>query len=262
MFELLAHGFHNPRDECKLKSNEREKRMSAPWIMFENWIMTNTDAPWPTVKEAQMKKDFQYYGRFSMKPTSQSVGEKQFGLIYDTTQFDSLFRYLIKTMITHGKEFQFPDRELYHALVDAIESTRSPNPVNSTPSVFLTRPGRLFLILAASEEDDCHQIIHNDMEFSVLSGVWVSAVGAAVIYNHEIDDLVMDTTFKVIRRYHTASLPALIHNVGFPLAFSLGLRECIELYDRFSTAFRDELNTDLSQYILLSDQGAALKVIG
>jgi hypothetical protein len=54
----------------------------------------------------------------------------------------------------------------------------------------------------------------------------------------------------------------LIHNVLFPLAFSFGPRECIELYDRFYTAFRDELNVDLSQYILLSDQGAALKVIG
>jgi hypothetical protein len=40
---------------------------------------------------------------------------------------------LIKSMMTHGKEFQNPDKELYHALVDAIEWTRSPKPVNSTP---------------------------------------------------------------------------------------------------------------------------------
>jgi hypothetical protein len=67
--------------------------------------------PWTTVKEAQAKIIFQYYGRFSMRLTSQSIAEKQFGLIYDKAQFSSPFRYLIKSMMTHGKEFQFPDKE-------------------------------------------------------------------------------------------------------------------------------------------------------
>jgi hypothetical protein len=111
-----------------------------------------------------------------MKFTSQSIAEKQFGLIYDKTQFGSLFRYLIKSIMTHGKEFQFPDKELYHALMDAIESTRSPKPVNSTPKVFLTRPGRLISTSAVSEDDDRHRIIHDKMDFYVLSGVWVSPV--------------------------------------------------------------------------------------
>jgi hypothetical protein len=118
------------------------------------------------------------------------------------------------------------------------------------------------LTLAASEDVDRHRIIHNDIEFYVLSGVWVSSVGAAVICNNEIDRLVMDTTFRFIQQYHTAILLTLIHNVGFPLVFSFGPPECIKLYDRFYTAFRDEINVDLSQYILLSDQGAAVKVIG
>jgi hypothetical protein len=76
---------------------------------------------------------FQCHGRFSMKLTSQSIAEKQFGLIYDKTQFGSPFHYLIKSMMTHGKEFQFPDKALCHALVDVIESTRSPKPGNATP---------------------------------------------------------------------------------------------------------------------------------
>jgi hypothetical protein len=209
------------------------------------------------VKDAQTKKIFQYYGRFLMKPTSQSMAEKQFGLIYDKAQFDSPFRCLIKSITTHGTEFQFPDKELYHALADAIKSTRTPKPVNSTPEVFLTRPGRFIMTLAGSEEEDRHRIIHNDMEFSVLSGVWISAVGAAIICNNEINGLVMETTFKVIRQCHTAIVLALIHNVGSPLALFFGPWECIESYDRFYTTFRDELNVHLSQYILLSDQGPA-----
>jgi hypothetical protein len=111
--------------------------MSAPWIMLENWIMRNIDARGGPLKKPMRKMIVQYYGRFSMKPTSQSIAEKQFGLIYDKAQYGSPFRYLIKSMMTHGKEFQFPDKELCHGLVDAIASTRSPKPVNSTPEVFL-----------------------------------------------------------------------------------------------------------------------------
>jgi hypothetical protein len=99
---------------------------------------------------------FHSYGRFSKKPTSQPIAEEQFGLIYDKAQFNFRFRYLIKSMMTHGKEFQFPDKELYYTLVDAIESTRSPKPVNSTPEVFLTQPGCLVVTLVTSEEEDRH----------------------------------------------------------------------------------------------------------
>jgi hypothetical protein len=85
------------------KQLEREKRISAPWIMFEKWIMTNADACGRPLKKPKRKIIFQYYERFSMKFTSQSIAEKQFGLIYDKAQFGSPFRYLIKSMMTHGK---------------------------------------------------------------------------------------------------------------------------------------------------------------
>jgi hypothetical protein len=88
------------------------------------------------------------------------------------------------------------------------------------------------------------------------------ALAAAALVNNEIDGLILDTTFKVIRQYHTAILLAIIHNVGLPLGFSFGPQESIDLYDHFYTTFRDELGINLTRYILLSDQGAALKAIG
>jgi hypothetical protein len=96
----------------------------------------------------------------------------------------------------------------------------------------------------------------------VLSGVWLSASAAATLVNNEIDGLILDTVFKVIKQYHTAILLAIIHNVGLPLGFSFGPQESIDLYDHFYTTFRDELEIDLTSSVLLLDQGTALKAIG
>jgi hypothetical protein len=97
--------------------------------------------------------------------------------------------------------------------------------------------------------------------YTVLSGVRLSALAAAALVNNEIDGLILDTTFNVIRQYHTAILLAIIHHVGLPLGFAFGLQESIDLYDHFYTTFRHKLGIDLTRYVLLSDQGAALKAI-
>jgi hypothetical protein len=96
----------------------------------------------------------------------------------------------------------------------------------------------------------------------VLSGVWLSALAAGALVKNEIDGLILDRTFKVNRQYHTAILLAIIHNAGLPLGFSFGQQELIDLCDHFCTTFRDELGIDLARYILLSEQGTALKAIG
>jgi hypothetical protein len=79
--------------------------------------------------------------------------------------------------------------------------------------------------------------------------------------NDEIDGLIMDTTFTVIRLYHTAVLVAVSHNVGIPLAVSFGKSESVELYDKFYTWF-DKFGIKLRLYILESDQGLALISVG
>jgi hypothetical protein len=86
----------------------------------------------------------------------------------------------------------------------------------------------------------------------------VSAIGAAVICNDKIDGHDFQS-YSAVSHSHLTRFDS---SVGFPLAFSFGARERIESYDRFYTAFSNKLNVDLSQYILLSDQAAALKVIG
>jgi hypothetical protein len=46
--------------------------------------------------------------------------------------------------------------------------------------------------------------------YSLLSGVSLTALAAAALVNNEVDRLILDTTFKVIRQYHTAILLAII----------------------------------------------------
>jgi hypothetical protein len=144
-----------------------------------------------------------------------------------------------------------------------IPSTKCPKPEHLSQTDFFARPGRLFLYLAVPQPDDNrHRVNHNDFEYSVLSSVCLSALVAAALVNNEIDGLILDTTFKKIRQYHTAILLAIIHNVGLPLGFAFGQQESIDLYDHFYMTFRDELGINLTRCVLLSDQGAALKAIG
>jgi hypothetical protein len=95
----------------------------------------------------------------------------------------------------------------------------------------------------------------------VLSGVWLSALGVATFANNELDGLILDTTFNVIRQYHPAILLAIIVNVRLPLVFSVALPESIELYDHFQITFRDEAWIDVTRSVRLSDHGAALNAI-
>jgi hypothetical protein len=87
----------------------------------------------------------------------------------------------------------------------------------------------------------------------------VSPKARLILINQEIDGLILDTTFKVMRRCHTATFIADSHNGETPLAFSFGPRESFQLSDRFQTIFQEEFQINLTQYILESDEGSTLK---
>jgi hypothetical protein len=61
----------------------------------------------------------------------------------------------------------------------------------------------------------------------------LSALAAVALVNNEIDGLILETTFKVIKQYHTAIFLAIVHHVGLPLGFSFGPQESIDSYDHF-----------------------------
>jgi hypothetical protein len=194
---------------------------------------------------------------------TRAIRENRFQLIHNKDEFSNPLRYLISTIGHHGEDFLPENSDLFEAISDAIQSGTCHKAAGPSEAAFRNQPGRLSLNLATPQPDDQrHKVRLEGNEFSVLSGFWASPFAASILAENEIDRLIMDMTFRVMRQYHTAVLIAVIRVVGIPLAFSFGPQESIELYDRFSTVFRDEIGIDLTPYILLSDQGAALKSIG
>jgi hypothetical protein len=184
-------------------------------------------------------------------------------MMYDKCEFGKPLRYLIKTIGNFGDDFLTDESDLFEAISDAIQSGRYEKAdEGTTEASFRNLPGRLSLCVALPQPDDQrHKVQVDGVEFSVLSGFWVSPYAASILTENEIDGLIMDTTFKVLRQYHTAILIAVIRNVGIPLAYSFGPQETVELYDEFYKVFQEQLGINLTQYILLSDQGAALKKV-
>jgi hypothetical protein len=130
---------------------------------------------------------------------------------------------------------------------------------------FLEIPGWLSLNLFLRQPADEGKLEPYDYEgsrWSIDSGIWVHPLAPSILTENEIDGIVLDTTFKVIRLYYTAILVAVYHNVGIPIAFTFGGGETEDLYNTFSVTFQELFGIDLKKYILESDQGSALKKIG
>jgi hypothetical protein len=63
-----------------------------------------------------------------------------------------------------------------------------------------------------------HIILDDDQVSSVLCGYWAHSRVPLIMIHNEIEGLVIDTMFKVIRLYNTAVLVAVSRNVGIPLS--------------------------------------------
>jgi hypothetical protein len=152
---------------------------------------------------------------------------------------------------------------MVEALRASLEVMRTVPAPNHSHEDFLALPGLLGLRLARpSVHDKLEPYTHNNTGYSILSGYWVSPLAESILRENEVDGLIMDTTFRVMRRYYTAILVAVRHNVGIPLAISFGPRESIEPYRMFYDVFDRGLHINLAGYILESNQGSALKAVG
>jgi hypothetical protein len=204
-------------------------------------------------------------GHFPVRESSKWIRHTDMMLIHERTDFSRALDYFIWK---YPSEFVWGTADEYvFNRFSAVLSRRSntlwkPRP-DHTAKAFLARPGWVELRLVPPRDGDGLERItlEDGRVFSVVSGYWIHPRAPAIMQENPIDGLIMDTTFKVIRQYHTAALVAVSHNVGIPLGIAFGPKESLELYDRFYTFF-DEHGVDLRQYILESDQGAALMSIG
>jgi hypothetical protein len=73
-----------------------------------------------------------------------------------------------------------------------------------------------------------------------------------------VDGLVLDTTWKVIRKCVTTIIMAVDRNVKVPLGFTFGAAETVEFYEQHFGVFNGLFGIEASHYILRSDHGSAL----
>jgi hypothetical protein len=121
-------------------------------------------------------------------------------------------------------------------------------------------PGYLHLDIGQwlQGDDEFDRLIRSENEFLIVRGRYVSAWAQSIFERNSVDGLVLDTTWKVIRKYVTTIMMAVYRNVEDPLRFAFGAAETIELYEQHFGAFSHLFGIDFSHYILKSDQGSAL----
>jgi hypothetical protein len=104
-------------------------------------------------------------------------------------------------------------------------------------------------------------VVHRVEEaFPILRGYYISPWSRSILQNNEIDGLMFDITWYVVRQYLTMIIMDIYCNVGIPLTFTFDVAETKELSEQLYMAFMKRFEIDFSQYIIvLSDQGTALR---
>jgi hypothetical protein len=126
--------------------------------------------------------------------------------------------------------------------------------VDRSAKAFLTVPGWFCLRLSEiGMGQKRERWTHEGRTCSIVSGFWVHPKAVSVLRDgNEIDGMIMDTTFTVMRQYRTAILMAVSRQVGIPLVLSFGPKEDISLDNSFYAPF-DQPGIDIRTSDLESD---------
>ena len=123
--------------------------------------------------------------------------------------------------------------------------------------------GYIKFILTDELSDSFDSIIVDGNKYSVVNGIYITPYTVSILKNNPtiLNGLMLDTTWKVMYNYVTSILVASVCNVSVPLGFSFGKSETKDEYQLLFSFFKSKLNIDLSNYIIESDQGSALKSV-
>jgi hypothetical protein len=95
----------------------------------------------------------------------------------------------------------------FERLRSSLQGLQTVPPPNHSPHDFLSLSGLLGLNLAFPNFGDHRESYdHNGTDHSVLSSYWVAPQARSILLNGEIDGLIMDTTFRVMRQYYPSRL--------------------------------------------------------
>jgi len=177
--------------------------------------------------------------------------------LYD---FSSVFHFFVKRIFNIGIPFE-TDTYSIHEYLD-IFIDHSKKKVSSIETLKETINGYLSLdIQSCSSKRKLQPIDYNGETYYIIGGVFVSPFAKSILNSGAINGLLLDTTWKVMPLYVTSFIMASVMNIGIPLGFAFGIGEDKTLYERHFKAFADMTGIDVSKFVILSDQGSALKAI-
>jgi hypothetical protein len=248
------------RDQNDLIVEDPRYPMEWVWESRIRQVAVYLDDHGRRTKKPQSRELVEFQGQLIHRESSSLIWRNGLLLIHDWREFSWPARYLAQKFPLHSLRVPVPVLEMLRSSLEVMHAV--PTPHHSTAD-FLTLSGLLGLNLALrlpGEKPELYK--HGETDYSILLGHWVSPFAESILRQDEVDGLIMDMTFRVMRQYYTAILVAVPHNVGIPLATSFDPRESVELYNTFYQVFDGEFQIKLTGYILKSDQGSALKAVG
>jgi hypothetical protein len=261
--EVTEEGLNDldPRpDQNDLMVDDPRYPMGRVWESRIRPVFERFDDRDRRTKKPQYRMRVEFRGQLIHRESSSLIWRNGLQLIHDWREFSWPARYFAQRLPVDSFRLAIPVLEMLRSSLEVIRTVPASN---HSADDFLALPGLLGLNLAVRLSDErLEPYEYKKQTYSILSGYWVSPLAESILRENEIDGLIMDTTFRVMRQYYTAILVAVRHNVGIPLAISFGPRESVELYNTFYEVFDHEFHINLAGYILESDQGSALKAVG
>jgi hypothetical protein len=232
-----------------------------PWIQADVTAWSHEGSRGRPLREARRMQMRQFRAEFILSETSRALLRNESILFRDKTEFAYPLRYFGRAYCRLcGADGETP--AILEELVEVLQLHSKPR-AHHTQEAFLRRGGRLALTVTDRRSSDESPIFcHDGHEYSIVSGCWLSPFAISILDTPEIAGLILDTTFTVMQAFVTAVLMAVLCNVGIPLGFAFDTSETVALYRSFYALFESEFNVKLTDYILESDQGPALKSVG
>ena len=187
-----------------------------------------------------------------------------FNSLYD---FSDIFHYFCKKLSTSS----FPKDEDTASIEEYIDlwiSNRGDS-ISSLDQLATKITGYLHLdiqkkVVKKRLPEITYKDAHGNAEqYYIVSGVYISPWARSILHDNEefIFDYLLDTTWKIMFQFVTSILMASSYNVGIPLGFGFGKGEEKQLYMKLLQAIQTQLDIQLKNKVIESDQGSALKAL-
>ena len=185
-------------------------------------------------------------------------------IFYNLSVYSDIFLFFCEKIMKNFSSFCF--NEDLSTFIDIYETwiEKQQTSDETTYEHFIQNTEGIIKFYVSTKGKNTRQSIKvNEDELFIVSGIYISPFAKSIFLDNVdiIDGLLMDTTWHVLPYYVTSILMVSTCNVGIPVAFSFGDAETVELYDILFKVIKENIDIDISNYKIESDNGTALSAI-